>query len=232
MSPGSLRAPSPSAYTVAGSGRKRRDWAYLEKKGQAAYTRAIKCPLVIAAGVLLAALIVAGGVVALRPVEPAGPIYAVADMAAGLRQHPQHWVGRTVAVRGVVIGYGINIGGPGPTLSWSGLLLLDALPPPGARHRLAPWLRFTRSTRAGRGLFNAPGTIPTLILRGAGVPGTTPFDIARQFVADIAARLGPARHTNTYSASPPLPRVYRVQLLVPARCPVPLAPPCYTAVVR
>jgi len=33
VSTGSLRAPPPSAYTVAGSGRKRRGQAYLEKKG-------------------------------------------------------------------------------------------------------------------------------------------------------------------------------------------------------
>jgi len=192
----------------------------------------MKRPLVIAAGLLVTALI-GGGVLALRPVEPAGPIYTVADITGGLRRHPQQWVGRAVTVRGVVGVFGLGIGPP-PAPSWSGPLLLDPIPLVGRRYRLA--LRISQATRTGTGqvqfTFNAPGTAPTLMLGGVAPPGPTPFDVGRRLVVGIAARLGGARRANSYSYSPPQPRVYRVRLLAPARCPVPLAQPCYTAVVR
>jgi len=190
-------------------------------------------PLVIAAGLLVAALIVGGGGLALRPVEPAGPIYTVADITVGLRRHPRQWVGRAVAVRGVVSVFGLGLGPP-PAPSWSGPLLLDPIPLVGRRYRLP--LRISQATRTGAGqvqfMFNAPGTAPTLMLGGGAPPAPTPFDVVRRLVVSIAARLGGARRANIYSYSPPQPRVYRVRLLAPARCPAPLAPPCYTAVVR
>ncbi len=92
----------------------RRPVGYLrEKEGAAAYTRAMRRPIVIAAGLLVAALIVAGGVVALSPAEPAGPAYTVAEVTTGLRQHPSQWVGRTVAVRGVAMGLSVGGGSSG-----------------------------------------------------------------------------------------------------------------------
>ena len=51
----------------------------------------------------------------------------------------------------------------------------------------------------------------------------------------LALLLGGPRRSNTCTATMqggPEPRVYRVQLLALARCPAPLASPCYTAVVR
>jgi len=191
-------------------------------------------PIVIAAGLLLAALIVGGGAMTLWPVEPAGPTYTVADITAGLRQHPQHWVGRTVAVRGVAMSYGFSLS-PIPGSSWFGSVLYDPIPPTGARHGLGPWITSTAFSRVAgtmRVRFNAPGTTPTLILRGAKPSRPTLVDVARQLGYLVAVIV--ARRTNTYSPSPPQPppRVYRVQLLMPARCPAPLAPPCYTAVMR
>jgi len=189
----------------------------------------MKRPLVIAAGILLVVLIVAGGVMTRWSVEPPGPIYAVADVAAGLRQHPQQWVGHTVAVRAIVIVYGIGIG-PSPAPSWSGPLLLDPIPSAGPYHRLAPWISQVAGTMQMR--FNAPGTIPTLMLRGIALPGPTPFEVARRLVVGIAAWLNGGHRSDVYRYCPPQTRVYRVRLLAPARCPVPLTPPCYTAVAR
>jgi len=55
-------------------------------------------PIIIASCLLLATLMVAGGVLALRPVEPMGPAYTVAQATMGLRQHPRQWAGRIVIV--------------------------------------------------------------------------------------------------------------------------------------
>ncbi len=201
----------------------------------ASYTRMMKRLIVVMAGFLLAAVVVAGRAMVLWPSEPAGPVYTVADTIASLRQHPGQWVGRTVAAHGVAIGYGASIAGPGPALSWSGSILRDPIPLSGRRHNLALWImEASLSQAAGRISvhFNAPGMTPTLVLRGDRPSRPTPFDVAQQLVTDMAARLGPARRTNTYSASQPPPRVYRVQLLAPARCPASLASPCYSAVVR
>jgi len=97
-------------------------------------------PIVIAAGLLVAALIVAGGVVALSPAEPAGSAYTVtvAEVTAGLRQHPKQWVSRTVAVRGVAMGLNLSVGGGGssPSLSWG-----DGLARSGPPRRPAPSIR-------------------------------------------------------------------------------------------
>src|SRR5207237_4394068 len=38
----------------------------------------------------------------LAVVTPAGPVYTVAQVAAGLAHHPRAWVGRTVTVRGTL----------------------------------------------------------------------------------------------------------------------------------
>jgi len=208
----------------------RRGVHYLEKKGRAAYTRAMRRPLALAARLLVVALI-GGGAIALWRGDPAGPVYTVAEVTAGLRQHPVQWVGRTVAVRGVAIAlYKVGSTGTGqaPASSWWSLML-DAFPP-ARHHRLAPPISHVRAV--GQVQFNAPGTVPTLLVRGTSPPGSTLLDRARQLVERIAAHLGPARRTTTYSLSWPQPRLYRVQLLAPARCPALVAPPCYTAVVR
>lgn len=172
----------------------------------------------------------------LWPGEPTGPVYTVADAIAGLRQHPGQWVGHTVMVRGVAIDYGVgSVVGPGPAQSWSVPILLDPVPPAGPHHRIGPVVFMATLTQAAgrvRVHFNAPGRFPTLILRGAAPSGPTPIDGARQFIAQLAAWFGTTRRTNTYSPIPFQPRVYRVQLFAPARCPVSLASPCYTAVVR
>jgi len=190
-------------------------------------------PIVIAAGLLVAALIVAGGVVALSPAEPAGSAYTVtvAEVTAGLRQHPKQWVSRTVAVRGVAMGLSVGGGGSSPSLYWGGTVLRDPVPPAGPRHRFRPpfWPLLVGGTG---GLTRFQFTEPALILRGVGPQAPTLVERAHQFVAWIAAHLGSARRTTTYSPLPLQPRVYRLRLLAPARCPVPLAAPCYTAVAR
>src|SRR5437763_12150825 len=43
-----------------------------------------------------------GGLV-LAVVTPVGPVYTVAQVAAGLAHHPRAWVGRTVTVRGTLL---------------------------------------------------------------------------------------------------------------------------------
>jgi len=84
-------------------------------------------PLAIALGFLLAAVIVAGGAIALWPAEPAGPVYTVAEITAGLRQHPGQWGSRTVAVRGVAVYYGVSMVsiGPSSASSWSAFVLFE-----------------------------------------------------------------------------------------------------------
>ena len=41
----------------------------------------------------------------------AGPVYTVAQVQAGLARHPQAWVGRTVLVRGTLLGW-LAVSGP------------------------------------------------------------------------------------------------------------------------
>jgi len=189
-------------------------------------------PIVIAAGLLVAALIVAGGVVALSPAEPAGSAYTVtvAEVTVGLRQHPKQWVSRTVAVRGVAMGLSVGGGGSISSLSWGATVLRDQVPLAGPRHRFGP--AFPLSVTGTGGLTQFQFNEPALILRGVGPQAPTLADRAHQFVAWIAAHLGSARRTTTYSPLPLQPRVYRLRLLAPARCPVPLAAPCYIAVAR
>ncbi len=188
----------------------------------------MKRSLAIALGLLLAAVIVAGGALALWPAEPAGPVYTVAEITAGLRQHPGWWAGRTVAVRGVFVDYGVSLS-PSSASSWSAFVLSDPVSLTGRPPQRSPWFVTGQGLRVR---LNAPGTAPTLLLRGVGPPRPTLLDRARQVVTQLAAHLGPARRTNAYGPGPPQPRVYRVQLLAPARCPAPLVAPCYTAVVR
>lgn len=72
---------------------------------------------------------------ALPPPSPAGPVYTVAMVKAGLRLHPRAWVGRTVLVQGRVAG----------SMSWgqSGHPLTNTLyPPPGLNIRCAGYLLY------------------------------------------------------------------------------------------
>jgi hypothetical protein len=107
----------------------------------------------------LLGLLLAGGlaVAALAWPLDQGPVYAVAQLQAGLADQPQTWLGRTVRVRGVVRGcpYGL----PGPCASWqpelrhpvpqateagAGLLLVPVPARPDAltaRLRRIPWVR-------------------------------------------------------------------------------------------
>ncbi len=74
------RQPTRSHRAVA-SGR----LGLLGKEGAGAYTRAMRRPITVAAALLLAALIVAGGVLALRPLGARQPIYTVAQVTMGGR---------------------------------------------------------------------------------------------------------------------------------------------------
>jgi len=194
----------------------------------------MKRPLARAAALLLAALIVAGGVLALRPVEPTGPAYTVAQITMGLRQHPRRWANRTVLVRGVAMGISIGLGTgarSGGTF-WQRTLLLDQNFFPQSRQQRVPPI--VQQTPAGRVLLNTPKMAPTLLLRGVRPLGRSPLDGVAQWVALNVARLrGEVRRSNTYTVpNAPAPRVYRVQLVAPMRCTPPLVAPCYTAAVR
>ena len=82
-------------------------------------------------------LLVAAGYVAAERFAPTGPVYAVATVRAGLRQHPRIWIGRTVLVRGTVAG-ALSWGTPG--YSASAQPMNPLYPPPGLniRIRLVP----------------------------------------------------------------------------------------------
>ncbi len=62
-------------------------------------------PSAVALGVLLGLAVLAGLVAAVagHPSSPAGPVYTVAQVRAGLARQPAAWVGRTVLVRGIAI---------------------------------------------------------------------------------------------------------------------------------
>jgi hypothetical protein len=63
--------------------------------------------------VLLTLAVAAGAVPVFVVHNPAaaGPVYTVAQVQAGLARHPQAWVGRTVLVRGTVLGW-LAVSGP------------------------------------------------------------------------------------------------------------------------
>jgi hypothetical protein len=81
------------------------------------------------AGVGLAVAVV--GLV-LAVVTPAGPVYSVAQVAAGLAHHPRAWVGRTVTVRGtfaaVVDDDSVDSGGVGGSYCWPNARCVMGLP--------------------------------------------------------------------------------------------------------
>ncbi len=95
-------------------------------------------PIAVALGVVLGLALLAGLVAAVagRPSSSAGPVYSVAQVTTGLRQHPRAWVGRTVLVQGRVAGsmswWSGQSGRSGP--------LNPFYPPPGLsiRIRLVP----------------------------------------------------------------------------------------------
>jgi len=191
----------------------------------------MKRPLARAAALLLAALIVAGGILALRPVGAGQPTYTVAQVTVALRQHPRQWANRTVLVRGTTVGFGLWGHGD---LAAQGTALVDAQSVPMSPAQLMPSL--FRPAPAGRPglLLNAPGATPALLLRGAQPAAPSPLDRLARWVTTTATRLlGRARRANAYTAQGGTEsRVYRVQLLTPARCPASLVTPCDTAVVR
>lgn len=51
---------------------------------------------------LVTVIAIGGAIAAVRAVTPSGPVYSVAQVAAGLLRHPRAWAGRTVRVRGDV----------------------------------------------------------------------------------------------------------------------------------
>lgn len=85
---------------------------------------------------------------------------------------------------------------------------------------------------------NAPGAVPALLVRAAQLARRSPLADATGWITlTLDQLLGRPLHTITHTAytvdpRDAEPRVYRVQLLTPARCPAPLTPPCYTVVAR
>jgi len=180
---------------------------------------------ILAAAVLLVALAVAVAALSYvapfalsAPATPSGPVYSVAQVTTGLRQHPRTWAGRTVLVRGVFWGLRVS----GGAAMWQGELLLDHPP-------LGPFTP-NSETFTGPLRFNVSGMMPSLIARGA-LPMDTPLNRVRGIVRAAAVLLlgRSYRAAATWSTRPD---VYRVQLFAPVRCPATVATPCFTAVVR
>lgn len=143
----------------------------------------------------------------------------MAQVTTGLRQHPSAWAGHTVLVQGVFMGLHVS----GGAAAWQGNLLLDHQPLPPSTPDLKAF--------AGPLQFNVRGTLPSLIARGA-LPMDTLLNRAQGIVRVATALLRGRAYrpdTDNYSTRS---RVYRVQLLAPVRCPVTVAAPCFTAVVR
>lgn len=95
------------------------------------YTGPMRCKAAVF--VIPLALIALAVVVGLmQPWAPAGPVYTVAQVQAGLLHHPKAWVGRIIRVEGavVLVSWSFNWGGnaPGGTsgdgcVSWTGCVL-------------------------------------------------------------------------------------------------------------
>jgi len=50
--------------------------------------------------------------------RPQVQVYTVGQVLAGVRQFPQHWLGRTILVRGIVSGYLTDYPQPGPMIAF------------------------------------------------------------------------------------------------------------------
>jgi len=72
----------------------------------------MKRAFAVIAFLILALALAAGTTLAVHNPIAAGPIYTVTQVQSGLARHPQAWIGRTVLVRGTILGWaGTN--GPG-----------------------------------------------------------------------------------------------------------------------
>ncbi len=81
----------------------------------------------IVVGLVVVAILVT---LAVGRLLPSQPVYSVADVQAGLQQHPSQWVGRTIVVRGTSIGEGSQSSCP---LVVSPTPAPPSLPCPGSR---------------------------------------------------------------------------------------------------
>lgn len=176
---------------------------------------------ILGAAFLVAALVTAA-VAVVRPGTTAvgSPAYSVAQVTAGLHQHPHAWIGRTVRVRGVLSGVRVW----GSAITWQGWTLTDRMP-------IGPY-RANIPGQPGPLRFNVPGTIPSLIVQGE-MPWETPVGRIQSFVRAALYRVSSvARRAAPPSGVSVRPSLYHVQLLAPAHCPTAVAPPCFTAFIR
>jgi len=173
-------------------------------------------------GALLVAVLVTAAVVVVRPGPTAvgSSAYSVAQVTAGLHQHPHLWVRRTVLVRGVLSGLRVS----GSAITWQGWALTDRMP-------IGPY-RANIPGQPGPLRFNVPGTIPSLIVQGE-MPWETPLGRVQSSVRAALYRISSvARRAAPPPSGSVRPSLYRVQILIPARCPTAVASPCYTAFIR
>lgn len=129
----------------------------------------------------IVALLLASGAVALV-VREAGRfnagariVYPVSAVSTGLRQHPAAWLGRTVLVRGVVLGRFLDPGCSRPTCPGTGAYslgpALDGAGAPGAvllplvPGQASPWIAAFRRIPALRGFL--PGLQTVQLFREA-----------------------------------------------------------------
>ncbi len=93
-------------------------------------------------GVVLGMALLAGLVAAVagRPFSPAGSVYTVAEVRAGLARQPASWTGRTVLVRGIAAG---SFWATGPTSSQGHLCDPRSI---GGRPQLCPLAAPNRAT--------------------------------------------------------------------------------------
>ena len=171
---------------------------------------------------LLVAVLVTAAVAVVRPgsTTVGSSVYSVAQVTAGLHQHPHLWVGRTVLVRSVLSGLRVS----GSAIAWQGWTLTDRMP-------IGPY-RANIPGQPGPLRFNVPGTIPSLIVQGE-MPWETPLGRVQSIVRAALYRVSSvARRAAPPSSVSVRPSLYHVQLLAPTRCPAAVASPCYTAFIR
>ena len=181
------------------------------------YTHSMNRRMISALGAILLALLL-GFLAALWP-QPREPIYSVAQVADGVRNHPLRWVSRTVQVRGIIMVGGLLGVGPAGAMSRGGLLV----DPPSGLGMAAFDVDAT-----GRFRLNTPRTEPALLIRGAvprpAFPHESIVDTIMEHIAAFSA------HPDAYR--PDRRVVYRILILAPGHCPSVVAPPCFNAMLR
>jgi len=194
-------------------------------------------------GMVLGIALLAGLVAAVvgRPSSPAGPVYTVAQVRAGLARQPAAWAGRTVLVRGVAVE---SDWATGPTTGQGHLC--DVRFSSGPPHGSPPFCPLTAPNGATVYLTLIDDSVslgsidPIYQLQQAHQVNTMTLDLAVQPVASnpliaLARRLPPLAHflSAQEQVSGGVPHLYRIHLRLAGStpCPIPFRFICGTAVL-